>query len=267
MPTRSFTLLLIAGLLSAAIGQAPPTSQASPAREQRRQTYLELSKKIFAGAQAPDAVRRAVNNLPPAQVTGITEQLHDLSVAEIEDVLGGPKPSAQNVIDALKTILGETALAGWGAQFTNTPFAEFIELGGARAVAVSYGILRGGGALPNSHPYLEFYVPQNAKWRLQASADLDFDGRTFFVSPVDAGVPGQAWFLAWGRMCGDTGGDLNVRLYAFDGREVRMMWQRDDLIWGAVTVSHGSATLEYDKEYHSAERVRETLYVTPNGLK
>ncbi len=127
MPTRSFTLLLIAGLLSAAIGQAPPTSQASPAREQRRQTYLELSKKIFAGAQAPDAVRRAVNNLPPAQVTGITEQLHDLSVAEIEDVLGGPKPSAQNVIDALKTILGETALAGWGAQFTNTPFAEFIE--------------------------------------------------------------------------------------------------------------------------------------------
>jgi hypothetical protein len=70
-----------------------------------------------------------------------------------------------------------------------------------------------------------------------------------------------------GKAFGDTGSRLQVRLYSFDGVGVRTVWQRDELTGGLVSVAGRSVTLEYDKEYHSTERIHETLHVTPDGLQ
>jgi hypothetical protein len=267
MTIRLSILLVVAGLPRSAGGQIRPVSQAPGAYEARRQEYSALSRRIFAGPEEPDWARRAVNSVPAAQVDEITARLHDLVTVEVEDALAGPRRAPQDVERAIRYVIGETSLTEWSAQATNTPFAAFARIGGAQVLAAAFGILRGGGALPNTRPYLEFYAQENGVWRLAAEAPPDFDRRTFFLSPVPAGLAEQAWFLAWGREFGDTGGRLRVRLYAFDGRGVRTIWQRDDLTWGSVTVSGRSVTLEYDREYHSAERTRETLYVEPDGLR
>lgn len=259
-------LLSIFGLLHASDGQIS-SAQRSYAREQRQKNYLNLQKQIFARPDAPANARELVHSTPPAKVDEITSQLHSLIQAEIEDTLAGPNASAQDVVKSLQDMLGEMSLSNWGKQATNTPFAELLDLNGAKVLAAAYGMLRGSGAIPNSHSYLEFYTSQNGAWQLKAQADLSFDGRTFFVSLVDAGRADQLWFLVSGRMFGDTGGRLKACLYAFDGTTVSKIWKRDNLTWGTVTVSHGTVTLEYDKEYHSSERVRETLDVTPDGLE
>ena len=258
---------LIASLAQLAAGQVPSRSEAANARELRRQTYSQLSKSVFAGPTAPvDALQRAVS-LPAARVDEITEQLHNLLVAEIEDALAGPKPAGRDVAQSLGRLLGETSISEWDAQSSNTPFAEFVELNGAQTLAVAYGVLRSCGALPNSHPYFEFYAPENGAWQLKTQANLDFDRCTFFVSPIDEGLPGQAWFLAWGKVFGDTGSRLKLRLFAFDGTSVKTIWQRDGLSAGLVIASRKSVSLEYDKEYRSPERVHETLYPSFDGLR
>jgi hypothetical protein len=267
MRTWSSILFLITALAHSTAGQVPSATQTSNAREERRQTYLQLSRGVFAGPQEPPDVLRRVANLPAAQVDGITEQLHNLLVAEIGDVLAGPNPTAQDVVQSLQRLLGETSISEWDAQSSNTPFAEFVELNGARTLAVSYGILRSGGALPNTHSYFEFYAPENGAWQLKTHANLEFDRCTFFISSMDAGSPGRAWFLAWGKVFGDTGSRLRLRLYAFDGTSVKTIWQRDGLSAGLVTVSRKSVSLEYDKEYRSPERMHETLYPSSDGLR
>jgi hypothetical protein len=254
---------MVAGVLQLAVCAAQtPGTQA-----QRRQEYLELSRQVFAGPGDSDAARQAVNAVLPAQLKAVTERLHGLAVAEIEGVLAGNNPSAQDVALAVRTLLGATSPETWDTQATNTPFAAFVPLNGGRVLAAAYGILRGGGALPNTHWYLEFYAPDNGTWSLRASANPDFDGRTFFVSQMDAGLAGQAWILAWGKTFGDTGARLQLRLYAFDGSEAPAIWQKDGLIRGDVTISGRSVTLGYDKDYHSGEREHETLFVTLSGLK
>jgi hypothetical protein len=59
---------------------------------------------------------------------------------------------------------------------------------------------------------------------------------------------------------------MRVLLYTFDGAAIHTIWRREGLVGGNVTVCGDSVTLEYDREYHSTERVRETLHVEPDGL-
>jgi hypothetical protein len=248
--------------------QVPSPSQALVTRRESRQAYVELNKEIFAGPAEPDDVRRRIVNLPTAQVGQITRELHELLVTGICNVLAQPDASARDVVKAIQNTQGEMEFSAYvGSEGTNTPVAEFVDLRGLRTLAVAYGILRGGGALTDTRPYLEFYTPENGAWRLKASANLDFDRRTSFTSQVQSGLAGQAWYLVWGRLFGDTGGRLKVCLYAFDGTQVQAIWRRDGLTWGKVTVAGPAVTLEYDSKYPSAERRRETLYVTPSGLE
>jgi hypothetical protein len=105
------------------------------------------------------------------------------------------------------------------------------------------------------------------KWQLKATTGSDFSGRTFFISHLNSGLTGESWYLASGSTIGNPGVPLSLRLYAFDGNEVRVAWKRDGLVGGEVHVSNRSiVTLDYFKEYHSTEEVHEVLSVTPNGL-
>jgi len=48
------------------------------------------------------------------------------------------------------------------------------------------------------------------------------------------GLAGESWFLAWGFKIGDSGARLAIRLYAFNGDEVRVVWKRDGLAAGTL---------------------------------
>jgi len=251
-------LLLSVVLISSASAQS--------AQEARRQEFAELSRKIFASPNATDAERRAVNNTSPAQMEEITGRLHDLVTANLADVLELPNTSPRKITSAVRTMFGEMSLERWG-DTTNGPFASFAQVAGTRTLAVAYGMLRGGGAIPASRSYVEFYANKSGKWERIAGISSDFDGCTFFVSPIPAGITGQIWILVWGTRFGDTGSRMRARLYAFYGTNAQTIWRRDELVRGSLKVGDGSVLLEYDREYHSLERVRETLYVQPDGLR
>jgi hypothetical protein len=75
------------------------------------------------------------------------------------------------------------------------------------------------------------------------------------------------WVLVSGRRTGDTGARLEVRLYSFDGTEVKSLWSRDALVAESVRVEGDSITLEYDEQYHTiAPRVVEKHYLVSFGV-
>jgi hypothetical protein len=246
--------------------QIAPKSRASA--QQRHATYIQLNRHIFARHEDADSEKFHISQ--PGKVAEIRSQLHKLISDEIDSVLNGPAPSADNVKTAIANIQGEMALPV--DDMTNTPFAARFALNGIQSLAVAYAILEGGEAIPDTQAYLELYDRSNGRWEMKAEAPTrsDFRGRTFFVSQMDSGIPGEAWFLAWGMRIGNPGTPINVRLYGFDGNAVRTVWKRDGLTRGLITASKDSVTLEYDREYNSndpTDRVHETLHVSPNGLR
>jgi hypothetical protein len=253
------------------LGQASDTSSASERHDQRRARYQQLNRQIFAQHGDLDSIKFHV--VKPNEVLTIKSQLCDLISQEIAANLQSPNPSANDLNTAISSLQGDDSFSSkWGTQGTDTPFASFFKLNGARSLAVAYVILQGGDAIPDTQPYLEFYDTMNGPWQKKAEAPTvtDFEGCTFSVAELASPLRGEAWFLAWGFPIGNPGTPVNVRLYAFDGANVRTVWKRDDLTRGTVTVSKDSVILEYDREYHSPDpnnRVREVLHVTPSGLQ
>ena len=159
-------------------------------------------------------------------------------------------------------------LSGWGPEATNAPFANLFTLNGIQTLAVAYVIMRGGDAIPDTQPYLEFYDRSSGEWeqKVAAPTQADFRGCTFSVTQLNSGVPGEAWFLAWGQPFGSSHGAKHVRLYAFDGRGVRTIWQRDSLDGGKITTTPTTVTIDYlDQRDPSIER-HEIFQVAPEGL-
>lgn len=250
-------VLTCLGLLPLAqpqIAQTGSDAAASDDRAQRNAVYLQLRRQIFHTYDDQESGR--VQSL--AKANEIRGHLHMLLSREILDVLSARVASASDVVAGITAVQGS---------IRDKPFADFFELKGIKSLAVGYVILQGNDAIPDTQPYLEVWDQTNGTWARKAEAPTrsDFQGHTFCVSPIDAGVGGEAWFLAWGMTIGNPGTPVNVRLYAFDGNTVRTVWKRDDLTRGHVTVSKASVVLQYDREYRSSDpnnRVQETLYKT-----
>ncbi len=125
--------------------------------------------------------------------------------------------------------------------------------------------------MPDVQPYLEFYDRLSGEWRLRVTAPTweDFRAGTFFIQQITSGVATESWWLASGVKFGDTGSRLVVRLYAYDGSVVRVIWKRDELVRGDLLATGDTVTLEYDPEYkprHPMARIHEVYRATPNGL-
>jgi hypothetical protein len=141
-------------------------------------------------------------------------------------------------------------------------------------MAAAFVMLRGGSGIPDTLPVLQFYTKESGEWKLRTETDADFHGCTFMVSSVESPVAGRSWWLSWGQTIGDTGARRKVRLYSFDGKELKTVWQRDELSDGNVAVGKDrkTVTIEYYRKEGTAGvprppvRVHEEWYVTPNGL-
>lgn len=264
MTIRTTTLLLAwtacQGLCQSAGSQTVPTDATELNAE-----YGRLSQTIYNRHEDPESVR--LHTSDPERVALIEARMQGILRETATRILESEDPRESRIADALRAIQGELWFRD--PTMTNSPFAHLFVVNGLRCAAVGYIILEGGDGIPDSKAFLDFYVKQNAGWVRHATTGADFKGTTFFASPIAAGLSGQAWFVAWGMKVGDTGARVGIRLYSFDGDQVRVAWKRDGLIRGEVGVSANSVTLDYDKEYRpleNVERVHEVLHVVPGGL-
>jgi hypothetical protein len=246
-------------------------AQLADALTQRHEAYAQLNDQIFPLSHAED---RNFRPPPEAKEMEVRSQLHNLVMDQICSDLGQPHPSDEALRSDIAAVQGKMNLSvAWGKdEAGNLPFVSSFELNGVRTFAVGYAVAYGGTAIPASDAYLEFYIQAGGRCKLQAKAEIDpeYFGSSFFISPIDSGWPLQTWFLTWRKTFGDTGSRLRLRLYAFDGLNVRSIWERSGLIAGTVQVSNQSITLEYDREYRSSDplnRARETLHIEPTGLR
>jgi hypothetical protein len=119
-----------------------------------------------------------------------------------------------------------------------------------------------------------------------------FDTHTLYINELRSPQPGEAWYLLSGQALGDTGGRLRLEVVACGANQMRIVWKRDEIIWGKIEVADQSTvTLTYLKQEDPAtakangdklgpemiieddspdenpKRFSETLHVTPNGLE
>jgi hypothetical protein len=234
----------------------------------RRGRYADLSKKVYATHEQKnlDEVRQS-----KSEHSKITAELHNLVSSEIIAALSIGNLKTADLNKAITDVQAGHSMAAWGSDTTNTPHSErFIE-NGVQTVAVAYAVLHGGDAVPDTDAYLEFYDNRNGVWHLitEALTKSDFERRTFYVSSIKSGLPGETWFVVWGDWIA-SGNGLKIRLYSYNGDIVRTLWGRDDLSYGRIKVEPESITLDYDRAYNSPDpdnRVHEVLHVTPNGLE
>jgi hypothetical protein len=253
-----------AGLLTAQ-GEKPSALSSPP--DPQREVYARLSRQIFISPDDDPESVRTPHLDQKDQVEAVVGKLRGMITERIESLLSAPNPTGTAIADSIHR-LQSASLLTWGTyDLTNTPFADVFVSNGRRNLAVAYTILRGSAGIPDSQPYLDFYAQTDGKWELKGTAATDLTASTLFVRRLAAPLPGESWYLVWGKRLGDTGARLNIRLYGFDGKSVRTIWQRDDLSGGWAQVTDNSVTLEYFKQYHDAESVREILHDTPDGLK
>lgn len=198
-----------------------------------------------------------------------TEKLNKMVVNEIDVALNAPGASATTVAATISKLQGELSLSAYdpSPQVTNTPFADFFSLNGIQMAAVAYVVMQGADAIPDTQPYLNFYDKASGIWqeRIEAPTLADFEGCTFSVAQLKSGVPGEAWFLAWGQPFGSSHGTKHIRLYAFDGASIRTIWRRDSLNGGMITPTADTITIDYfDADDPSIEK-GQVFHITANG--
>jgi hypothetical protein len=103
----------------------------------------------------------------------------------------------------------------------------------------------------------------------------DADLHYAFIDPPAADA-GQFWFMVYGTRLGKSHPRLSAVLYAFDGSDLKSLWQTRDVYDGRISFAGGEVKLNYMREdefVHAATARmnpprREAAYrVTANGLE
>lgn len=261
----TFVFSILVFLTQIAHAQNADPAQAPSSAAERHGKYVQLNRQILA--RHGDKGSGAWND-SQEKLEATTERLHKMIGDEIGRVLASSAPSEKTISDAIAKLQGEFSLSTWDPDM-NTPSAKLLNVNGVPTLAVAYVIVRGGDAVPDTRAYLEFYDRASGDWERKASAptNADFQLSTFYVARINSGVPGEAWFLAWGVPINSSRATKNLRLYSFDGIKVRTVWNRDGLDYGKVTVKPDSVTLEYEDDTLPNGTAHEVLRVTPNGLE
>jgi hypothetical protein len=264
MTLKNIALPLVA--VTVALGQTASVGLSAVELAHLRADYDALNGQTYTNGN-PELRRTWLES--PDRVPAVREQILRILRHAITRVASSPKVTEGQIRDAINGVQGDFSFGAW-TDGTNTPFAHFFGLNGSKCLAVAYAILEGGAGIPDSKAFLDFYVRGDRGWKLQAVAGSDFRSSTYFVHPMTAGLARESWFLASGQRIGGTGALIDVRLYAFNGEQIRLVWKREGLIRGTVEVTPNSVGLEFFKEYRPLENiepVREFLHITPNGLE
>ena len=247
-------------LVCATVAQVtvPPGDQQAIVRAQ----YEGLNDRIYSAKQHPAA----------AEHEEVTSQLRTIVKDRIKALLSR-SDNPEDLRKAIADVQGRLAFSSWGPDATNVPFAERFEIYGQPGLTVAFVIVRGGAAIPDTLPVLQFYTKEWGEWKLRAETDTDFHGCTFTVANLESPIPGQSWWLVWGQTIGDTGARRRVRLYSFDGESLKTLWARDGLSAGDISVGkdHRTILIDYYRNEGTPEsprpplRIREEWFLAPDG--
>ena len=229
----------------------------------------DTAKIKYAELNRPLRVEYAGENAYLSTRDARTDKIHRFVVDELSNRLnfGTPPYELPTYIHCLQDLVPENA-AGIRASVTNLPVAYRLSQDG-RAIAIGYQIYRGWAAVPDDRNYFEVYRDTNGHWNLMGSVGSDFDGSTFFVNPINAGKPGEDWFLFSGNSFGSTGGRLHLEVVGFDGKSLTVVWQSSIKGSSLESVAGGRVVItgEETNEAGRAEDFREEFHVVPDGLK
>lgn len=251
---------VVTGVLSAAAGQVG-VSQVEPQEQAIRESYATLNRRIYGIERAPVLLEQQE----------VTDKLRAMITDRIRAVVSRTN-DARAVREAVVNLQGTYALSSGREGETNTPFAEPFTINGDPGLAVAFVVLRGGMAIPNTLPVMQFYVKESDEWKLKAEVVGDLQGCSYMATRVESPNPNQSWWLVWGQVYGNTGALRKLRLYSFDGVVIRTVWSRDDLFGGMVRLGEDSKRvyLEYARKGGTGdrpdfERVAEEWLLTLDG--
>lgn len=122
-------------------------------------------------------------------------------------------------------------------EYTGAAFAQQSDLLYGRSVIVAYGITRGGTAVNDSAITIRGYRLDRDKLILSDTTGQEFDGYGLFTKMLPPPITGEAWLIAWGPLHGFNGSKNRVRIYAFDGKTFRTIWNPDDMMNATIHVT------------------------------
>ena len=227
--------------------------------------YLRLNHRIYFQTEDNEEIKRnrvtQVEEVPP-----IEERLREIVKEAIIACLASPRPLAPEIAKVIRDVQGELSFGPDYPPHGNIPFTDLVRIGDTDSLVAAYAMFEGNDAITDSKPFLEFYSRAGVAWNLVATAGSEFRAHSFFVDAVRSPVATERWYLVSGRRTGDSAVRLMVRLYGFDGKGVRTIWKKDEMIHGEVNISNGSIILEHQLGHADGQRVREVYSVSLEGL-
>jgi hypothetical protein len=145
---------------------------------------------------------------------------------------------------------------------TGTPYVLVANVNGFSGYVVAYLVMRGGVGSPDTKTLLQAYAAYGGKYRLVDETGGDFDGYGFLLTPLGVS-DGGLFFLAHGQ-CANT--SWRTRIYAFDGKRFRTLWDPPDRFNLSIGVKGRDLTLTYQDAYHSRYFREDTVRVSGAGV-
>lgn len=228
--------------------------------------YAEIEDLIYPRLST-SLERAAQRNWPipsPAAASQHIQALHNLVVdTVIEALQDSPPPKRiEKVTASVRNLQGEAH-----KNITKLPYSASSSIKGRDVVTVVFQVLRGGMAIPEPEPFIQFYIPTGNSWYLAAEAPPDLSGLGVEAHQLKSPAENEVWLLAWGMRYGDTGARRNVRLFVFDGASVRTLWQREGLLGGRIQVNGDHITVNHYDPTNRLRDISEEYLVIPQGLQ
>ena len=198
----------------------------NPAGRTDRDEYRELSEVIRPPAASESMKMNDWKWPGKGQVTSAVEGLKRLARQTALTVLQSPGATSKSVADAVRELQGENSLDA-AYPFTGIPRADLGNVNGLPTAMVALAALAGGNGVPGVHPSIQFYSKVSGEWILRQELGADFEGRVFSIAAMRSPMASEVRYFVWGSIIGHSAPPLRCHLYAFDGFEVRTLWERD----------------------------------------
>jgi hypothetical protein len=239
------TLVLTLGLLGAAQGT----------------TLTQREGEITARVSAL-MMRLDYRDTDPADKDRYFKDMDDVTAGvrgEIDNYLQSvvdPREPSQQIQSRLRKLLPRTPNPLYG----DAPFVQVAELPTGRSLLVAYTIVR-----PPHHNWatVRGYLQTSDRFQFMGETARDFDGFNMFKRELRSPIPGELWLMAWGQSEGGNGKIVRFRVYAFDGRSFRTVWNPADMFDANVSFSDSRFVIDH---YQRPYEIHDQYLLTPDGV-
>jgi len=257
MQLKSLLAMLLLVFINIAGGQAQPTK----AVNNRVSAVAAVSKRLQWNDESSRheylQMRDATTNELLREVDGfISESFNARSVV------------ADRVKLSLDGLLGHKD-GDW-----RTSIAITTDLPSGRFLVIGIQVPRGGPAIAEDAVSIRAYKAEGDKFVFVADTGRDLDNHFLNAKALSSPNPNEVWLIAWGDQPPRTPYSVALRVYAFDGKGFRTVWEPADITTGnvesAVQLAPNGFTIDrYDDDRftrgESSYRLREEYILTRDG--